>query len=228
MKRAAFGVRMHSGWGVLVAVSGDATTLEVMGRMRIVTADPKIPGANQPYHYAASLGLLESERYLANCAAVSERLALAAVGEVVRELDGRHYRIVGSAVLLASGRPLPSLSKILASHALIHTAEGEFFRDAVRKACERLKISVTAIRERELDERAKAAFGNAANRVQRRISSLGTSIGPPWTKDHKTAALAASMILAREETVASPRATLKSGPLRKRVEATELFGKRRT
>jgi hypothetical protein len=208
MKRAALGVRMHSGWGVFVAVSGDAHSLEVIDRRRIVTADPGIPGANQPYHYAARLGLPESERYLANCAAVSERLAFAAVGEVVRELDGRHYRIVGSAVLLASGRPLPSVSKILASHPLIHTAEGEFFRHAVRKACERLKISVTAIRERELDERAKTAFGNAVNRVQRRIARLGSSIGPPWTKDHKTAALAASMILARAETGASPHSWL--------------------
>jgi hypothetical protein len=198
MKRAALGVRMHSGWGVLVAVSGDANSVEVIDRRRIVTADPKIPGGKQPYHYAAGLGLPESESYLANSAAVSERLALAAVGEVVRELDARHYRIVGSAVLLASGRPLPALSKILASHALIHTAEGEFFRDAVRKACEHLKISVTAIRERELDAQAKTAFGSAASRVQRRISRLGSSIGPPWTKDHKAAALAAAMILAGE------------------------------
>jgi len=245
MKRAALGVRMHSGWGVLVAVSGDANSVEVeiIDRRRIVTTDPTIPGANQPYHYAASLGLSElglpesgfaesgfsePETYLANCAAVSERLALAAVQEVVRELDGRHYRLVGSAVLLASGRPLPSLAKILASHPLIHTAEGEFFRHAVSKACEGLQISVTAIRERELEERAKTAFGNAASRVQRRIASLGSSIGPPWTKDHKTAALAAAMILARKRTVASPRPAQKIGPLRKRVEATEHFGKRQT
>jgi hypothetical protein len=177
-----------------------------MDRRRIITADSSIPGANQPYHYAASLGLPESERYLANYAAVSERLAVAAVEEVVRELDGRHYRTAGAAVLLASGRPLPSLAKILASHPLIHTAEGEFFRNAVRKACECLKISVMAIRERELDERAKTAFGDAASRVQGRISSLGSSIGPPWTKDHKAAALAALTILAREKAVASPRA----------------------
>jgi hypothetical protein len=196
---------MHSGWGVLVAISGDADSIEIMDRRRIVTTDPSIPGANQPYHYAASLGLPEAERYLANCAAVSERLALAAVADVVRELDGRHCRIVGSAVLLASGRPLPSLSKILASHPLIHTAEGEFFRDAASKACERLEISVTAFRERELDERAKKAFGNAANRMQRRISSLGSSVGPPWTKDHKSAALAASMLLARAQPVLVPR-----------------------
>ncbi len=204
MKRAALGLRMHSGWGVLVAVAGDATSVELMDRRRIVTTDPIVPGANQPYHYAASLGLPESERYLANCAAASERLASAAIGDLVRELGLRNHRIVGSAVLLASGRPLPSLANILASHALIHTADGEFFRRAVRKACEGLKIPVTAVRERELNERAKTVFGNQASRIERWISRLGTSVGPPWTKDHKTAALAAAMVLARGKTGVSP------------------------
>jgi len=203
MKRAALGVRMHSGWGVLVAISGDADSFEILDRRRIVTTDPSIPGANQPYHYAANLELPESETYLADCAALSERLASEAVASVVQIL--RNYRIAGSAVLLASGRPLPSLSKILASHPLIHTAEGDFFRDAVRKACERSGIPVTAIRERELDERAKTAFGKAASRIQRQISALGSSIGPPWTKDHKTAALAASMILIGKQAVFVPR-----------------------
>jgi len=196
MKRAALGVRMHSGWGVLVAVSGAVDSVEILDRRRIVTTDPSIPGANQPYHHAVSLELTESETYLANCSAASERLALEAVAEVVSELKGQNYNIVGSAVLLASGRPLPALSKILASHALIHTAEGEFFRNVIRKACQRLEIRVTAIRERELEERAKTSFGDAASRVQRRISCLGSSTGPPWTKDHKMAALAAAIILA--------------------------------
>lgn len=202
MKPAAIGVQMHSGWGVLVAVSGDAASFDVLGRSRIVTVDPTIPGASQPYHYAAGIraapiGLPEAEKYLADCAAISERLAAAAIGELVRELEARHCRILGSAVLLASGRPLPSLPKILASHPLIHTAEGEFFRNIASKACEGLKIPVTAIREREIEEQAKESFGNGSARVQRMIASLGRTIGPPWTKDHKTAALAAVMVLAR-------------------------------
>jgi hypothetical protein len=171
--------------------------LTIVDRRRIVVADPGIRGAKQPYHHAATLKLEASETYLANGAAVSERLALAAVAEVVRELDARRYHIVGCAVLTASGRPLPSLSRILSSHALIHAAEGEVFRDAVRQACGRLGIPVTGIPERELDERANAAFGKGASEVQRRIASRGSSIGPPWTKDHKAAALAASMILLR-------------------------------
>jgi hypothetical protein len=195
MKTAALGIRMHSGWGVLVAVSGDAASLEVLDRRRIVTIDPEIHGSSQPYHHAANLGFPESERYLANCAAISERIAFTAIGELLKELDVRGCRIAGAAVLLASGRPLPPLAKILASHPLIHTAEGEFFRNAVSKACERLKIPVTAIRERELEQQAKTTFGKAASGIQRRISTLGVSLGPPWTKDHKTAALAAAMIL---------------------------------
>ena len=41
-----------------------------------------------------------------------------------------------------------ALVKILESHPPIHTAEREFFRNAVRKACEGLKISATAQRSR--------------------------------------------------------------------------------
>ena len=102
---------MHSGWGVLVAVSGDANSIEVVERKRIVITDPAIPGANQPYHHAAGLGFRESEKYLASCATVSERLAFTAIEEVVRAFERQDYRVVGSAVLLAAGRPLPPLRK---------------------------------------------------------------------------------------------------------------------
>jgi hypothetical protein len=195
MKTAALGIRMHSGWGVLVAVSGDAASPEVLDRRRIVTIDPEIRGSSQPYHHAVNLGLPEAERYLANCAAISERLAFVAIGELLKELEARGCRMAGAAVLLASGRPLPPLGKILASHPLIHTAEGEFFRNAVSKACERLKIPVTGVRERDLEQQAKTTSGKAASGIQRRISTLGGSLGPPWTKDHKTAALAAATLL---------------------------------
>jgi hypothetical protein len=171
--------------------------VELLDRRRIVTIDPRISGSKQPYHHVARQGVPDAEKYLASSAAVSERLARVAIEELVRELDGRGYRVTGCAVLLASGRPLPPLEKILAAHPLLHTAEGEFFRDTIRRACEGLKIPVTEIRERDLAERANAAFAGTAGRVQRRIETLRKSIGPPWTKDHKSAALAASTILTR-------------------------------
>jgi hypothetical protein len=190
---------MHSGWGALVAASGDASTLEVIDRRRIVVADPNIPGATQPYHFAAKMGLPEAERYLSNRARVSEHLAVAAIQTVVRELHSREYQVIGSAVLLASGRPLPTLPEILASHPLLHTAEGEFFRTVFWRASERLGIPVTGIRERDLDECTHAVFGKVTTEVRRRISGLKSSLGSPWTEDQKKASLAASMVLAARE-----------------------------
>ncbi len=69
--------------------------------------------------------------------------------------------------------------------AHVDDVEGEDQRSAVRKACEGMKISVTAIRKRELDEQVKTAFGNAASRVQRRISRrevLSAHLGPRITR----------------------------------------------
>jgi hypothetical protein len=97
-------------------------------------------------------------------------------------------------MLLASGRALPSLQKILASHALIHTAEGEFFRNIVCEACETCHIPVMGIRERELNERANTTFGNRAPSVRQHISGLRKTVGSPWTQDEKTAALAALIV----------------------------------
>jgi hypothetical protein len=194
MKRATLGFQMHSGWGVLVAVAGAPSAIEIIARRRILTADPETPGAIQPYHHAMNLQF--PEKHIANCAAASEHLAAAAIADLVAELNASHYRVVGAAVLLASGRPLPPLEKILAAHPLIHTAEGEFFRHTVTQACEELQISVTGIRQRDLDERAKAAFGKVSSELQGSIEGLGKTIGPPWTKDHKTAALAAALLLS--------------------------------
>jgi len=182
-----------------VAVSNSAGTVEVIERRRVAATTPGAPGANQPYHFAKNLELAEAEKFLGNCFAISKRLALAAVRGVVGELRDRQYRVVGSAVLLASGRPLPPLAKVLASHALIHTAEGEFFREAFSKACEGLDLSVTGFRERDLDECVQTTFGKAAARMRQQVSTLGRSLGPPWTADQKTAALAALVVLANKQ-----------------------------
>jgi hypothetical protein len=194
MKNAAFGVRMHSGWGVLVCISGDLAAPAIVDRRRIVIIEPTMVGTKQPYHFAATLPLQEAEGHLQNCAAISQRLALKAIREILEAVSGQDYRVVGCAMLLASGRRLPALPNILASHALLHTAEGEFFRKAVQEACERSDIPVAGFRERELDERADATFGRDAARVRRRISDLGKTVGPPWTRDEKAAALAGLML----------------------------------
>jgi hypothetical protein len=192
MTPAALGVQMHSGWGVMVAVS--VNPLEILARRRIVAADSESPGSIQPFHFAAGLPPAAQEEHIARCAETSSRLAAAAVAEAIQEL--RRYRFVAAAVLFASGRTLPALGKILAAHPLIHTAEGEFFRQAAVKALEKLQIPTTAIREKELEQRAIAVLGKKAGPLRDQIYGMGNVLGPPWTRDHKTAALAAALLLS--------------------------------
>ncbi|PYX85485.1 MAG: hypothetical protein DMG68_17900 [Acidobacteria bacterium] len=105
-------------------------------------------------------------------------------------------RLCGCGVLTASGRTLPELASILASHALIHTAEGEFFRDIFREACRKLQVPLSAIRERDLFNLASAQMGISLADLNRQLSDTGRAIGPPWAQDQKHAALAGWMVLA--------------------------------
>lgn len=196
MKPAALGIRVHSGWGAFVVVAGQPGSEEIIDRRKVTIIDTKAPGVTQPYHYVEEMDLRAAERHLNKCATDSRRLALEALGRITRELSGRNFHVTGAAILLSSARPLPDLDEILSSHALIHTAEGEFFRHAFRQALERLEIPVTGIRERELEDHAKKAFARSAAETQKRINSMGRLLGPPWTQDEKTAALAAAIVLA--------------------------------
>lgn len=197
-RRAALGFRMHSGWGALVAVSNDGG-LEVIERTHIVVAEANVPGSKQPYHYAENLGFKQAEEYIARCSTASAQLASAAVREILSRLKTGEYCVRGSGILTASGRTLPSLDRILASHALIHTAEGEFFRSIVYRACEQAGVPVTCFRERELEECTKKAFGRQANQVTQGIARFGKRLGAPWTQDEKLASLAAILVLAAIE-----------------------------
>ena len=201
IKPAAIGVRVHSGWGALIGVAGGPGTEEVIERKRVEIVDPKMPGVSQPYHFAERLcvkkSLSEAQAHIDKCATSSGRLALAAIQQVVQRAEDRGFHVIGAVVLLSSARPLPEFAKVLASHALIHTAEGEFFRTAFREAFRRLEIPFTGFPERELEEHATTTLGKRAASVQARIAALGRALGPPWTQDQKAAALAAMIVLAR-------------------------------
>jgi hypothetical protein len=38
-------MRVHSGWGALVVIAGDAPQIELLDRRRIVVTDPKFVGS---------------------------------------------------------------------------------------------------------------------------------------------------------------------------------------
>jgi hypothetical protein len=191
----ALGFRAHSGWAVAVAVAGTPAKPVVLERRRIDIADAAIPGSKQPYHAAASLDAGKAETLIRRCRESSASLAAGAIGVLAALLSEKH-RLVGSGILFGSGRPLPELAAILRSHALIHTAEGEFFREVLSSASERCSLPVKRVQEREVWDRAAGVFRLESKTLQDRIDTLGRSLGPPWRQDEKLASLAAWIALA--------------------------------
>lgn len=195
--RAALGFRAHSGWTALVVVAGPLRSPAVIDRQRVELVDPAIPEAKQPYHAAAQLDLREAEKLVKRCADKAESLACQALRQVIEDLRKKGHEVVGCGILLGSGRPTTTLASTLASHAMIHTAEGEHFRNAIRAASKRHDLPVTGVKERELLARGSAELRIQADELERRVSEMGRPIGPPWAQDQKHAALVGWLALVR-------------------------------
>jgi hypothetical protein len=197
MKSAALGFRVHSGWTSLVAIGLEEGAPVVLARQRPHLVETFSYTFRQPYHTAEKMKLEEARDFLSRSRSEARRLALAAIRSAAAEVSRLGFRVTRCALLLASGRPLPELEKILASHALIHTADGEHFRDAIMHASARCKLRMQTFKERELLTAAGEAMHSKPEILLRRVNQLGKQVGSPWSQDEKFAALAAWISLAR-------------------------------
>jgi len=168
----------------------------VIDRRRIDIADPKLPGSRQPYHAAETLALEEAEHFLLRRNESSASLARKAIGDCLDEAGRKGYKVFASGIVLASGRPLPAVAAILASHALIHTAEGEFFRNLIIDASKHHGLQVIGVKEKQLFDRCDAELHMSQDRLEQHLASIGRALGPPWRQDEKLATLVAWLALA--------------------------------
>ena len=196
MKPAALGFRVHSGWTSLIALALEDNEPIILARQRPHLVATFSYTFRQPYHTAEKMTLDEAEAFLTQQQGEARRLALQALRSAQTEATQQGYELTRAALLLASGRPLPELAKILASHSIIHTADGEFFREALLHACARAKLAVTKIKDRELVATASATLHRKPPALNRFINELGKPLGSPWTQDEKFATLAAWLSLA--------------------------------
>jgi hypothetical protein len=190
---ATLGFRAHSGWAALVAVVGPAAEPTAVVRRRVVLSE-RTP--RQPFHAAEGRSFAAAEDLIRRSTDEAADLAERAVREAVAELRSKDHEPVASGLLLAQGRPLPGLRDILASHALIHTAEGELFRDVLRRASQRCGLRLVEVSERELEARTVRSLRRSAAELQSRLAEWGKALGSPWTQDEKRAALVAWLALA--------------------------------
>jgi len=195
MKAAAVGFRPHSGWTSLVAVSLEKEKPVVLLRERVELVKTFNYSFRQPYHTAARAPLEEARAFLDQVRADARKLAcdaLHSIGEKLKEAD---YRLTHAGLLLSASGPLPPLEKILAAHPLIHTADGELFREALAHAATKLRLKGLRVREKELLTLGGKILRRKKETLQALLTELGRSVGSPWSQDEKFAALVAWLSL---------------------------------
>jgi len=152
-----------------------ASTTAVVSRRHVNLAGSGPPHTVQPYHAARALSLPDAERAIERAAARARKLAAEAIREAMAA-----YGVVGCGVGHDPNQKRPPLAKILASHPLLHTAEGLLFRTAVADAAAECGLTVVAVPERDL---------SAQPAIER-------PLGAPWREDEKLATSAALLAIA--------------------------------
>lgn len=162
----AIGITVHTGWGACVVVAGSLRKPEVVANKVIEILE----GTERfCYHRASEMEAAAVQEWL-------NRVRTKALAQARRELEpllAQHVRV--GAIVAKDGAP-PDLESALATHMRIHSAEGLFYRDIFRDACE---IPCRIIPPASID-----------------ITAVGKLPVKPWGQDQKLAALAAWQVLS--------------------------------
>jgi hypothetical protein len=185
---AVLGFRPHTYWTAVVALAGPAGSPQVLERRRIVFAE----GLERfVYHQAETMDLAKAQSLIDAVRVATEANAAREIGALVADLrnDGVEVRC---AVTAAGKARLPDdLADIVAVHARMHAAEGEFYRDVVAEGARAVGLEVHRAVEREAPALVAAKLGIDAAALEVRVKEMGAALGPPWNEDYRLAAQAA-------------------------------------
>jgi hypothetical protein len=177
---AALGLSIHTGWAAAVIAAGTVKKPHLALRERV---DLLGQADRFVYHMAAELAPAAGRRTVAR----AEKLAAAAADRVLADLVARATAAglrLARCAIVAGDAPQRPYDEIVAAHPRIHTAEGAFYRDILRDACDAAGIAVAIIPPRQLDDSPA-------------LAAVGKSLGKPWGKDQRLAAAAAWIVLGQ-------------------------------
>jgi hypothetical protein len=196
IETAAIGFSPHSGWAAMVVLGGTAAAPELLARTRLQLIDAHDPESKQPYHAVEFLCVEEATGRLDGYMAVATRLAQDSIRAQSEQLKGHGIAVKSVGIIESSSRKQVSLPSILASHALIHAADGDHFRNALFVAAEQCRLRVCRTPARDLEAHASKCLRLPLARILDTVKNLGLGKGPPWGADQKKAALLAWTLLA--------------------------------
>ena len=190
--KVAFGLKAHSGWAVLVVVGLRDSEFHVLERRRIELIEEQDANwAKQPYHAAEGLETGAASDVVTRGVAGAQCSTLREMRAALHWSQELGHEIVACAVLVPDPMPDWTTNDILAVHFRMHKAEGMLFPDALVQGARVCGLNVIAVPEKRLSEHAERSLTMPISRLMKVIDTLGKSVGAPWGKDQKSAALAA-------------------------------------
>ena len=189
--KIALGFKAHSGWAALVVIGDSGKDLQVVDRRRLELVDGDSSWAKQPYHAAEDLDPKSAEELVKRGTEGAYQTAQREMLATVKSLRKQAHEIVACVVLVPSPMPPWSIAEILAVHFRMHKAEGVLFPEALASAADKCGLNLIRVPEKQLGEHAEKVLATSLQELTNQILKLGRTVGPPWGKDQKNAALAA-------------------------------------
>jgi hypothetical protein len=185
---AVLGFRPHTYWTTVVTLAGEAQAPRIIDRAKIVFATGE---ERFVYHQAAEIGAAAAEARIVGVRKATQANLARGIARLVKALKNTGLDVRLAVVPAARSKAGQSLADIVKSHALIHAAEGDFYRDVVAAACGGLGLHVSRVAARDLLLEASRSLDVHAVTLEARLKAMGQAAGPPWSEDHRLAALAA-------------------------------------
>jgi hypothetical protein len=184
MNTVRVGIADHLGWAVAVTASDDH---EVVDRRRLELVEAGVSAA--PIHYEGwRLDVAETAALVAEVRASVLRATSAALDELARALPGP----VELVALREWPPDFPDDIAVQRRPPYESRADAIMYRQTLAALAHARGWEITLYNARDVEARAIGMLGPAAETVLR---GPRARLGPPWTKDHRTA-LAATIVTA--------------------------------
>ena len=190
--RAALGLRVKSGWAMVVLLTGPTRAPRVLDRRRIELSDPARPRTRQPYH--AGFGTAQtSGAVIARLVRTIERRAHRSLKNLLQEYAQAGVRPRAAGIVVGS---VIDPARIGNPHIRAHALEGALFRRVAVDGLRALRIASTVVLEREVYGSAARAARITERQMKGLMAELAGQVRGRWRSEEKTAAAAACLVLA--------------------------------
>jgi hypothetical protein len=191
-QRTALGLRVKSGWAMVVLLAGPTRAPRVLDRRRIELSDPARPRTRQPYH--AGFGTAQtSNAVITRLVKSIERHAHRSLKDLLQEYATAGVRPRAAGIVVGS---VIDPARIGNPHIRAHALEGALFRRVTVDGLDAQRVGSIVVLEREVYRAAARAARVREREMKGLVAELAGQVRGRWRGEEKSAAAAACLVLA--------------------------------